>query len=89
LNKQDCEGLIALHVAAALGKNVLAQCLIENGASVHVEDKRGVKAIDLARKNGNEKIVFLIYGQITRETGTSAINASISNEEQLQVKRGN
>ncbi|KAL5721936.1 hypothetical protein ACHQM5_005518 [Ranunculus cassubicifolius] len=56
-NSKDYDHRTALHVAASDGLHVMANLLVEFGASVFLKDRWGQTPLDEARKNGNKHLV--------------------------------
>jgi ankyrin repeat protein len=72
INTSDYDGLTPLHFAAILGREDIAQLLINNGADIHKQDKIGRNALDLAIKHNvgwsHYKVIMIIEEQIEGET---------------------
>jgi len=57
VNARDASSRTPLMTACDQGNLPLIKLLLENGASVHTQDKFGMSSLDYAQRNRNEKIV--------------------------------
>jgi hypothetical protein len=60
INEQDIYGWSLLMSAACAGANDCLQLLLRNGASPSLRDKKGLTAVDLAKKNGRKESVSIL-----------------------------
>jgi acetoin utilization deacetylase AcuC-like enzyme/ankyrin repeat protein len=67
-------GKTVLHYAASCGHTVVAMKLVSAGADVNIEDKRGLKAVDYARKSGHEHMsTVLTQSSASIKVGTDTM----------------
>ncbi len=63
VNIQDNDGDTAMHYAVDSSLDCVVALLLENGAETDIVNKKGVTALQLARKRGQTKIVELMEKQ--------------------------
>jgi len=64
-------GFTALMGASCYGRVEIAQLLLENGADINVQDIKGFKAVDFARKMNKKSILTLLDYDATAPKNTS------------------
>ena len=62
----DFEGVTALQRACYLGENKKAEVLLENGASITLQSKKGWNALHFAAEKGNKETLALLLSECTK-----------------------
>jgi hypothetical protein len=80
LNEKDIYGWTLLMSAACAGANDCAKLLLKFGASHEIQDKKGLNALELAKKNGRKETFNIL--QEWERSGYSSLFQEDSEEEE-------